>query len=286
MLFRVLDIETVPDLSIWKPGAPKWSPRPDLPRTHEVGATAWFEEVSGNYPMNVLRDLLYVKEEPFPPPHAHRVVAISWADVEMSVGDGPDHVKVYSLVDHCARASWSKPDSEVGLLSEFRSAMVGCTATIVTWNGRTFDLPVLAMRALHHGVPWGWYYDSRDIRYRYSAEGHLDLMDFLSDYGASRPAKLGDVARLVGLPGKTDMDGSMVAGIVAGDPGGVEEASVSRYCLQDVLQTALLFVRSRYHLEIITAVGYARSVETFKAAATGVVDVDWDKFSSLGGAGK
>ena len=292
MLFRVVDIETVPDLSIWKPGEPKWLPKPGKGLTLEGRGIAWFEGAHADDREAVLaRDWVYGKEEPFPPPHAHRVVAVAWCDVEMSFqkkepgGEGPDDVKVYKFAGSWSKASWSRPDSEVVLLQDFRRVMVGRPATLVTWNGRTFDLPVLAVRALHHGVPWGWYYDSRDLRYRYSAEGHLDLMDFWSDYGACRPMKLGDAARLVGLPGKTDMDGSKVAGVVAEDSGGKEEISVARYCLQDAVQTALLFVRSRHHLGFVGADGYVKSVETFKNSedVRGVVDVDWEKFGRLGG---
>src|SRR5215468_11433458 len=58
--------------------------------------------------------------------------------------------------------------------------------TIVTWNGRGFDLPVVAARCLRHGVAFPWYYQRRDARYRYSPDGHLDLMDLLADHGATK----------------------------------------------------------------------------------------------------
>jgi predicted PolB exonuclease-like 3'-5' exonuclease len=153
-------------------------------------------------------------------------------------------------------------------------------ATLVTWNGRTFDLPVLSARALHLGVPWGWYYDERNIRYRYSSDGHDDLMDFLSDFGAARPMKLGDVARLIGLPGKTDMDGSKVEGIAAEGKSSANEGKIAAYCLQDAVQTALVFLRTRYHLEIVDAAGYAASVDTFAKdpVVRELLDVDWKKF--------
>jgi predicted PolB exonuclease-like 3'-5' exonuclease len=161
--------------------------------------------------------------------------------------------------------------------------MHSCPATIVSWNGRTFDLPVLSMRALKLGIPWGWYYKDKGIRYRYTDDGHTDLMDTLSDYGAARQMKLGDAARCIGLPGKTDMDGSKVAEIVARGADADAELRIARYCLQDVAQTALLFIRSRYHLGIINAEDYANSIATFEQSPLikAAIDIDWRKLALI-----
>ena len=111
----------------------------------------------------------------------------------------------------------------------------------MTWNGRGFDLPVLALRSLRHGLSWPWYYRERDYRYRYSEEGHLDLGDFLADHGAARMTSLDGAARLIGLPGKEGMDGSQVEGLW--NTGQID--ALRRYCLSDVAQTAFLFLRQR-----------------------------------------
>jgi len=112
---------------------------------------------------------------------------------------------------------------------------------LVTYNGRSFDLPVIALRSLCHGVSLGWYYRERNVRYRYSEEGHLDLCDWLADHGATRSGSLDAVARLIGLPGKVGIDGSQVEGLHAAG----QLAAIQRYCLADVAQTALLFLRFR-----------------------------------------
>ena len=268
MLFRALDIETVPDLRFFTPGEPKWVPEP---RDVEVGGYA-SRYVSAD-------SLVYVKAPSFPPPQAHRIVAVAWCDVELNIGSP----KRYSLVSTHRQAGWKNADSEKQLVTAVREAAAASPATLVTWNGRTFDLPVLSARALHLGVPWGWYYDERNIRHRYSSDGHDDLMDFLSDFGAARPMTLGDVARLIGLPGKTDMDGSKVEGIVALGESLENEDKISSYCLQDAVQTALVFLRTRYHLEIVDAAGYAASVDTFARdpVVRELLDVDWKKFREI-----
>ena len=279
MLFRVVDIETVPDLTVWTPGEAQWELRPGIEwHVNHIHANpcslGFFEDPSPGAWR--LCNLTYVKKEPFPPPQAHRVVAVSWCDVEML----PVVNKTYRLVGGRSICDWAEPAAEREMLRAFGDLQEKSPATLVTWNGRTFDLPVLAMRALHHGVSWGWYYSERDVRYRYSDVGHCDLMDFLSDFGASRQMKLGDVARLVGLPGKTDMDGSKVADVVA--EGNVLEnmRKVGVYCLQDVIQTAIVFVRTRFHLGIITAEGYEESLRSFEDSPlvreSGIV-VEWDR---------
>jgi predicted PolB exonuclease-like 3'-5' exonuclease len=289
MLFRVVDIETVPDSSVWTPGEPKWVLKPGC--KHDYNAqylsqrgNAYFNDVRSKdfSPRSVQCDLEYDKEEPFPPPQAHRVVAVAWCDVDMQ----PTKDKSYRLVGGASLCNWTLSTSERGMLERFGSEQDEHPATLVTWNGRTFDLPVLSMRALHHGIPWEWYYSERDVRYRYSDAGHCDLMDFLSDYGASRQMKLGDAARLIGLPGKTDMDGSKVAEIVARGPINENMDSVGRYCLQDAIQTAILFVRTRYHLGIIDRAGYETSVRSFEESSLvreSELAVDWDRLK-IGGS--
>jgi len=275
MLFRVMDIETVPDMSVFTPGEPKWVQKPvwKQPSALEIAHPELLAGVK-------VPELVWVKEDPFPPAQAHRVVAISWCDVEMSVPSGNDS-RVYRFSAMHTAAAWETPQDERRLLVDFRRAQLGAPATLVTWNGRTFDLPVLAMRALRHGVPWNWYYDGRGLRYRYSDEGHCDLMDYLSDYGATRQMKLGDACRLIGLPGKTDMDGSKVADLVLStEPATVvveNMTKVAKYCLQDSLQTALLFVRSRFHLGLLTLAGYRESIESFKKEISQVIDINWEK---------
>ena len=110
---------------------------------------------------------------------------------------------------------------------------------VVTWNGRGFDMPVITSRALKHGVPMPWWFADRNTRYRFTADGHFDLMDFLADFGAAKSGRLDVYAKLVGFPGKVGVDGSQVAPLV--HQGRLQE--VNDYCLCDVVQTAALLLR-------------------------------------------
>jgi hypothetical protein len=144
------------------------------------------------------------------------------------------------------------------------------------------------MRSLRAGIAAPWYYKNKNMRYRFSTEGHLDLMDFLGDYGAVRSMRLGDVARLCGLPGKTDMAGDQVGVLRAralAEPelGDELRARVARYCLQDVLQTALVFVRTRHLLGKVTPETHDAIVGTFREkVGPDVLDVEWDKLLLCG----
>lgn len=112
--------------------------------------------------------------------------------------------------------------------------------TIVTWNGRHFDLPAIAARAMHHGLAWPWYYQRKSIRKRYDNDGHWDINDDIADYGGADRSNLDLVARSIGMPGKySSAHGSKVAEMEAAG----QHDLVSRYCLEDVLQTAAIMLR-------------------------------------------
>ena len=167
-------------------------------------------------------------ERPFPPLYACRpiVIGVLWLDENLA----------------CKRiGTFGEAKDEAGMMSDFADFMGKWKPNLVTWNGRGFDLPVLALRALRHGLAFGWYYRGAGYRYRYSEEGHLDLCYVLSDHGAARMTSLDGAARVIGLPGKDGVDGSQVEGLFLA--GQIEP--LRHYCLSDVAQTAFLFLRYR-----------------------------------------
>ncbi len=88
--------------------------------------------------------------------------------------------------------------------------------TLVTFNGRGYDVPVMELAAYRYGyaVPAWFNVEARSFeqaRNRYNIETHLDLYDLLSNFGASRlTGGLNLLANLIGKPGKTGIDGSQV----------------------------------------------------------------------------
>jgi predicted PolB exonuclease-like 3'-5' exonuclease len=143
------------------------------------------------------------------------------------------------------------------------------TPTLVSWNGSGFDLPVLAYRALRHGVNARRYWEvgeaDREFRYnnylsRYHWR-HIDLMDVLSGYGASGRSSLETVAQLIGLPGKLGVGGANVW--PAYQRG--ELAAIRDYCETDVLNTYLIYLRFQLTRGELDPIGYQKEIEFVEA---------------------
>jgi hypothetical protein len=166
-----------------------------------------------------------------PPPH-NQIVTIGCMLLE-------DYVPKRLGVVGEAPSSQEWLGREGQMLTDFAGWLDAKRPTIITWNGRGFDMPVITSRAFKHGVSMPWWFTDRNTRYRYSSEGHFDLMDFLADFGAAKSARLDAYAKLVGFPGKVGVDGSQVQPMV--HAGRMDE--VNAYCLCDVAQTAAVFLR-------------------------------------------
>ncbi len=151
---------------------------------------------------------------------------------------------------------------EPGMLADFASFADQYRPHLVTYNGRAFDMPVIALRCLRHGLSMRFFFQDKDYRYRFTDTGHLDLYDFLSEHGAARVGSLDAIARVVGLPGKVGVDGSQVEGLY--NAGQLQ--SIKDYCLQDVSQTAFLFLRYRLLQGAIDGVQYRRAAAGLLAA--------------------
>ena len=159
------------------------------------------------------------------PPH-HRVVVIGALLLDTNY-----EVKRLGIVGDAK--------DEAGMLRDFAKLLEERRPCLVTFNGRSFDMPVIATRCLRHGIPLRHYYRSRDVRYRFTADGHLDLMDYVADFGAAKASRLDVIAKLCGMPGKVGIDGKDVGPMVHAG----RLAEVRAYCLCDVAQTAGVFLR-------------------------------------------
>lgn len=138
--------------------------------------------------------------------------------------------------------------------------------TLVTFNGRGYDLPVLELAAYRYGLslPAWFNVDARtyeQARNRYNHKAHLDLMDLFTNFGASRmTGGLNLLANLIGKPGKTGIDGSKIQDMYdAGEVGPIND-----YCRCDVLDTYFVFLRSRLLLGLISLDEEQRLVERVK----------------------
>jgi predicted PolB exonuclease-like 3'-5' exonuclease len=138
--------------------------------------------------------------------------------------------------------------------------------TLVSFNGRGYDLPVLELAAYRYGysVPAWFNVEARSYeqaRNRYNSETHLDLFDLLSNFGAARlSGGLNLMANLIGKPGKAGVDGSQVQDMY--DRG--ETVAINDYCRCDVLDTYFVFLRSRVLLGKLTIEAERELVDSTK----------------------
>jgi len=214
--FLVLDIEAIRDPDVWSP------PSTDPPSIINAGIVGGASGITGTV-QSPPRDV-------FAPPFAWRPIVIGFVLL-----DGTRVLRLGTI-----EGSGDPNDRERAILEKFASGRAKDSPTIVTWNGRRFDLPVLTLRSLRYGIGHSWYYQSRDTRYRFSEAGHCDLADCMSDYGSTASLGLDGVARLIGLPGKYGaFDGAGVAEAFADG----KHAEIAAYCLSDSVQTAFAFLR-------------------------------------------
>lgn len=139
------------------------------------------------------------------PLYLQRIASISV--VYRGMGDDMGHeVSVRSLGD--------ENSTEAELLILFFAEIEERTPTLVSWNGSSFDLPVVHYRALKNNVSAPNYWEKgnndnsfRDDNYlsRYH-DRHTDLMDVLSSYNESAGAPLNEISLMLGFPGKELLD--------------------------------------------------------------------------------
>jgi predicted PolB exonuclease-like 3'-5' exonuclease len=119
--------------------------------------------------------------------------------------------------------------------------------TLVSFNGRTFDIPLLELAAFRYGlsIP-NWFNMAaksfEQPRNRFNLEAHVDLQELLTNFGSTRfTGGLSLAANLLGKPGKMDVQGHMVQDLY--NEGRVAE--INDYCRCDVLDTYFVFLRTR-----------------------------------------
>lgn len=111
-------------------------------------------------------------------------------------------------------------------------------AKLVTFNGRGFDLPLMELGALRYGFSAMDYFQRSRNRYN----GHIDLCDWLSNYGACRMVGgLNLLSKILGKPGKMEMTGDQVYAMHR--DGKIQE--INDYCAFDTIDTYFLFLRTR-----------------------------------------
>ena len=108
--------------------------------------------------------------------------------------------------------------------------------TVITFNGRNFDVPFLLLRSAKHSVRP----TKNLLGYRYEFQKHCDLLDQLTFYGAMRKFNLDFYAKFFGIKSSKEdgIDGSMVSELY--QTGRYFE--IARYCARDLATTRELYL--------------------------------------------
>jgi predicted PolB exonuclease-like 3'-5' exonuclease len=138
--------------------------------------------------------------------------------------------------------------SERELISSFVERVGQLRPQLITFNGHSFDLPVLRYRAMVNRIS-AVGLQVRPYFHRYSDDA-FDLCDALGSFSPGARIKLDELSKILGLRGKPEgMDGGQVEEMVLA--GQIDE--VSRYCESDVLNTYRIWLIYELFRGTITA---------------------------------
>ena len=190
-----------------------------------------------------------------------KIVAISFLAADIIRHD--DGTESYELKE--IRSGGNLDSSEEELVKGFFTYLKKRPPRIVSFNGKSFDLPVLKYRAIKNEISAAFLYKMGDkwnnYNQKYSLDWHCDLIDAFSDFGASARVKMNELCAVFNLPGKIGVDGSMVTELYDGK----RLQEIRDYCEMDVINTYLLYLCYQHH-------NGSLSLENFNAAREDVAN--------------
>jgi predicted PolB exonuclease-like 3'-5' exonuclease len=179
----------------------------------------------------------------FPPPFAHKIISMGGMILEITK---EKHTAEWLGIFTSDNNKIGEKNIIQDFYLKYQELCLNHKTTIVTFNGRRFDIPVLVARMMHYGIPCKLLLDE-NFRYQYDMEGHIDLLDHISNFGATTPSKLIHICRAIGMPGKVDIDGSDIQRLYNKN----KIDLINSHCMCDIIQTGILLLRYLRILESI-----------------------------------
>lgn len=179
----------------------------------------------------------------FPRQPFHKIVCISFMFCEIEYIDDKESYIIKEL-----KTGGRNGESEKEILEKFCSFVGKYKPRIVSFNGKTFDMPVIQYRSMLHNIACPWMH-STDFAYKYSKKIHVDLIDSFSNFGSSARVKMSEVCALLGIPCKQNATGDDVLSMY--NAGKIRE--ICDYCESDVVATYLLYLHLQMHAGAISS---------------------------------
>ena len=237
----IFDIETIPDEEA----------AINLLNISENATKSEKREALKNYHLEITDGKNDFLRQPF-----HKVVAISFLEADIIRENGEERYELTNI-----KSGGTAESSEEDLIKGFFNYLKRKTPRFVSFNGRTFDFPVLKYRAMKYRVSAPWLYKIGDkwnnYSQRYSLDWHCDLLEAFSDFGASSRIKMNEICSILNLPGKTGIDGSKVMDYF--DQGKIED--IRNYCESDVINTYLLYLHYQHFTGTISSDNFIKAKE-------------------------
>jgi hypothetical protein len=200
---------------------------------------------------------------------ANDLVGTTELEVREAIGDKfPKHIYhsivcIGALIAHREEHCWAvdalgaphvEERSEKALISAFVDRIAELSPQLVTFNGSSFDLPVLRYRAMVHGVSAPGL--ALRLYFNRYTEDAVDLCDVLASFSSQGKATLHELSRVMGLPGKPN---AMAGGEVEKyyREGRIRE--IAEYCETDVVNTYRVWLRYELFRGRLTEAEYQAS---------------------------
>jgi predicted PolB exonuclease-like 3'-5' exonuclease len=149
--------------------------------------------------------------------------------------------------------------TERELIAAFANRIADLEPQLVTFNGSSFDLPVLRYRAMVHKVP-AIGLSTRPYFHRYTDDA-VDLCDVFSSFSAGAKCTLHELCRVMGLQGKPN--GSSGAEVDKYFREG-RLREIADYCETDIVNTYRVWLRHELFRGTLTDVGLEASETILK----------------------
>ena len=190
----------------------------------------------------------------FPPAPFHKIVAIAMLTATYE-GDGSWRVREIS-------APHAGEMTEKEIIEKFMATVDQTMPILVSYNGASFDLPVILWRAALHKVA-GLHLSRFSKSFPRSRDHHWDLCDLLSGFEAKNRVKLDVACKFLGVEGKSGgVDGSQVAELAQRG----EFSAIADYCTGDIAALHRIFLRREVVNNRLSDQGLQDSLDSLEQA--------------------